>query len=227
MTDGLPPSDAARPAAASYAGDSVKCGMRIGLGTGSTAGWPVRRIGEGMDNDGLTVRGVRTSEATAELARRVAIPAIPRDGTRRPDVTVDGTDGCGPDPSVFKGGGGPSRERSVATASEPMEVTAEASKRVRYPGQFPPPVGILRSGNPAARDPIEGTLAESAVPDGKVTPRMSGGSPSITDGVNHIQDLRLKRIDDTQRPNRKPNARDAAIRLGANASRFAGRRGRG
>jgi len=178
--------------------------MGIGLGAGSTADLPARRIGARMDNEALTVYGVPTSEATAEPAWQVCVPTTPPESARRLDVAIDGTYEGDPEPYLPKGGGAMSRGKVVANAWERMVVVANTSKPVRYPGEFSLPVEIPPFRNRAARNLVARTRAGPGVPDGEVTPGMSGGSPFLTNG-SHIPDIRLKRPDDPRRLGQEPN----------------------
>src|SRR4030088_3099807 len=126
--------------AAGRALDFVRDGMKLGLGTGSTARHFVELLGERV-RDGLNVVGVPTSEATRVDAERFGIPLSTLDGTPELDLTVDGADEIGPDLVLIKGGGGALlREKIVASASARMIVIADHSKRVATLGRFPLPI---------------------------------------------------------------------------------------
>ncbi len=206
MTDDLPPIEAAKRAAARYAAESVENGMKIGLGTGSTAAWLVRRLGERVRDEGLNVSGVPTSEATAELARKLGVPTMQLDEAGELDLTIDGTDEFDPDLNLIKGGGGALlRELIVARASTRMVVIADQSKQVEQLGKFPLPVEILPFGSLTTKRLVERKLAELGMEECEVNQRLSGGLPFITDGGNHILDLHLNRIDDPHRLNLELN----------------------
>ncbi len=105
--------------AAKKATDFVEDGMRVGLGTGSTAAWLVRCLGEMVREDGLRIKGVPTSTRTAELAREVGIEIVSLDEAKWLDVTIDGADEFDGDLNLIKGGGGALlQEKIVATASD-------------------------------------------------------------------------------------------------------------
>ena len=106
MTGELSPIDKAKFVAAKRAADMVEDGMRVGLGTGSTAAWLVRCLGEMVRNEGLKIRGVPTSTRTAELAREVGIHVISLDEAKWLDLTIDGADEFDTDLNLIKGGGG-------------------------------------------------------------------------------------------------------------------------
>jgi hypothetical protein len=122
--------DAQKRAAAARALDFVQPGMRLGLGTGSTARPFVDLLGQRV-RAGLAVIAVPTSEATRAQAERLGIPLTTLDETPELDLTVDGADEIAPDLSLIKGGGGALlREKIVAAASARMVVIADASKYV-------------------------------------------------------------------------------------------------
>ena len=206
MKTELPPIDVAKRAAARFAADSIEDGMKIGLGTGSTAAWMVRRIGERIRNDGLTVCGVPTSEATATLARESGVPVISLDEAGRLDLTIDGADEFDPNFNLVKGGGGALlREKIVARASDQMVVIADGSKQVERLGKFPLPVEILSFGHQVTKALVEKTLAGFGMPGCTTKLRMADGAPFVTDGGNNVLDLQLNRIEDPDWLNRELN----------------------
>src|SRR5262249_46835814 len=126
--------------------DFIRPGMRLGLGTGSTARHFVELLGERVRN-GLNVVGVPTSETTAADARRVGIPLTTLDDAPQLDLTIDGADEIDPELTLIKGGGGALlREKIVASASERMIVIADESKWVPTLGRFPLPVEVVPFG---------------------------------------------------------------------------------
>ena len=92
MSANLSPIDIAKFAAAKRASHFVKDGMRVGLGTGSTAAWMVRCLGELVREDGMKITGVATSARTAQLAVEVGVPIKTLDEVRWLDLTIDGAD---------------------------------------------------------------------------------------------------------------------------------------
>src|SRR5690348_17182837 len=142
-------------AAAAKALELVCPGMRLGLGTGSTAKHFVELLGERV-RDGLDVVGVPTSEATQADAQRAGIPLATLDELPELDLTVDGADEIAPDLTLIKGGGGALlREKIVAAASGRMLVIADESKYVPTLGRFPLPVEIVPFGVEPTRRAIE------------------------------------------------------------------------
>src|SRR5947208_1232651 len=123
-------ADAQKRAAAARAVEFVRAGMRIGLGTGSTAKHFVQLIGERV-RSGLNIVAVPTSEVTFADAKRCGITLTTLDDTPELDLTVDGADEIGPGLCLIKGGGGALlREKIVAAASTSLIVIGDCSKRV-------------------------------------------------------------------------------------------------
>src|SRR5271170_8152682 len=132
--------DAYKRAAAARAVEFVRPGMRLGLGTGSTAKYFVDLLGERV-RGGLDVVAVPTSEATRAQAERLGIALTTLDETPELDLTVDGADEIAPDLTLIKGGGGALlREKIVAAASARMIAIADLSKYVPALGRFPLPI---------------------------------------------------------------------------------------
>ena len=195
MTDNLSPIDTAKFVAAKRACDYVESGMRVGLGTGSTAAWLVKSLGEMVREEGLKITGVPTSSRTADLARAAGIEIVTLDEARWLDVTIDGADEFDPEMNLIKGGGGALlMEKIVATASDQMVVIADTTKEVAALGAFPLPVEVIPFGWQTTRGLIQETLSGLDVMGDKVTRRMAGDEPFRTDEGNFILDLHLGRI---------------------------------
>ena len=129
MTRDLSPIDTAKYVAAYRAADMVEDGMRVGLGTGSTAAWLVRRLGERVREDGLRIKGVPTSTRTAQLAREVGIDVISLDQAGWLDMTIDGADEFDQDLNLIKGAGGALlREKVVAFSSGEVIIVIDETK---------------------------------------------------------------------------------------------------
>ena len=175
--------------------DFVTPGMRLGLGTGSTAAFFVELLGERVAR-GLQVTCVATSQATDEQARRLSIPLATLDELIALDLTVDGADEIAPDLTLIKGGGGALlREKIVATASARMIVIADESKWVDTLGRFALPIEVVDFGMEATRRAIEAAAAACGCP-GRVALRKSkDGSALVTDSGHKIFDADLKRIE--------------------------------
>ena len=195
MTFDLSPIDKAKFAAAKRATDYVEDGMRVGLGTGSTAAWLVKCLGEMVKNDGLRIKGVPTSSRTAQMAREVGIEVISLDEAKWLDLTIDGADEYDGNLNLIKGGGGAHlQEKIVATASDQMVVIADIGKQVETLGAFPLPVEVIPFGWQTTKTLLEETLIGMDVLGRTTTLRMNGDHPFITDEGNHIIDLHLNRI---------------------------------
>lgn len=191
----LSPSETAKFLAARRAARMVEDGMKVGLGTGSTAAWLVRALGARRREEGLRFQAVATSTATANLAREEGIEVKALDEAGWLDLTIDGADELDGDLTLIKGGGGALlQEKIVATASERMVVIADASKHVATLGAFPLPVEVLGFGLSASRRLIEEALAGQDVDGHETRLRMAGDRPFVTDEGNHIVDLPLARI---------------------------------
>ncbi|MGA7484381.1 MAG: ribose-5-phosphate isomerase RpiA, partial [Bradyrhizobium sp.] len=146
--------------AAARAVEFVQSGMKLGLGTGSTAKHFVELLGARV-RDGLDVIGVPTSEATRDDAVRCGIRLTTLDEIDRLDLTVDGADQIDPNLRLIKGGGGALlREKIVASASKRMVVIADSSKLVPRLGAFPLPIEVVPFGLAATRRHIERAFAE-------------------------------------------------------------------
>lgn len=195
MPADLSPIDKAKFVAARRAVDYVQSGMKVGLGTGSTAAWMVRCLGERVREEGLKIVGVATSTRTAELARQVGIRITSLDDAKWLDLTIDGADEFDQHLALIKGGGAALlQEKIVATASDQMIVIADAAKEVAHLGAFPLPVEIVPFGWQTTKALIEETLVALDVLNREVTLRMNGDRPLLTDQANYIVDLHLKRI---------------------------------
>lgn len=189
-------SDAMKRQAAARALDFVRPGMRLGLGTGSTARHFVELLGERVAA-GLDVIGVPTSDATEADARRVGVPLTTLEETPRLDLTVDGADEIGPDLALIKGGGGALlREKIVAASSAHMIVIADESKLVPALGAFPLPIEIVPFGMAATVLAIGHALEWLGLPASLKLRMGADGHAFVTDGGHRIVDAALGRIPD-------------------------------
>jgi ribose 5-phosphate isomerase A len=186
--------DAQKRAAAARAVEFVTPGMRLGLGTGSTARHFVELVGERV-RAGLNIVAVPTSAATRADAERCGIPLTTLDETPELDLTVDGADEIAPDLSLIKGGGGALlREKIVAAASARMIVIADASKWVDVLGRFPLPIEVAPFGLSATRRAIEKAVAPIRQGARLELRQDKDGHPFVTDGGHWIIDAKLGRI---------------------------------
>ncbi|WP_460274652.1 ribose-5-phosphate isomerase RpiA [Celeribacter sp. ULVN23_4] len=195
MSDTLSPIDTAKFVAAKKALEFVEDGMKLGLGTGSTAAWMVRLLGEMVREEGLDIIGVPTSSRTAELARQQGIRVASLDDVKWLDLTIDGADEFDDELNLIKGGGGALlQEKIVATASDQMIVITDVSKEVGMLGNFPLPIEVIPFGWQTTKALVEETLVSMDVLGQQSTLRMNGNVAYITDEGNHIIDLHLQRI---------------------------------
>ena len=184
-----------RAAAAAF--EFVKDGMKLGIGTGSTADEFIRILGDNVAK-GLNVIGVPTSERSAALCREVGVPLTTLDETPELDLTVDGADETDRDLTLIKGGGGALlREKIVAAASADMVVIADDSKLVETLGAFPLPIEVNPFGLGATRRAVE-KCADALGLTGAIDLRQAEGKPYLTDGGHFILDASFGRIPDAQ-----------------------------
>lgn len=177
--------------------DHVEDGMKLGLGTGSTAAHFVRALGERVAA-GLDVVGVPTSEATAALARELGIRLTTLDDDPDLDLTVDGADETDGRLRLIKGGGGALlREKIVAASSKRMIVIAEEAKEVATLGRFPLPVEVVPFGAAATAAKIA-AAAEEVGCHGEVMLRARDGATFVTDGGHWIYDCSFGEIPDPE-----------------------------
>jgi ribose 5-phosphate isomerase A len=177
-------ADDQKRAAGEAAAELVEAGMVVGLGTGSTAAWFVKALaGRGLD-----IRGVPTSENTANLARELGIQLMALDDVKAIDLTVDGADEIGPGLSLIKGGGAALlREKLVWEASERCVVIADAAKHVPALGKFPLPIEVVRFGHVHTGQRLADIAAEFELPPPRL--RKAERGIVVTDGGNVIYDM--------------------------------------
>ena len=175
--------------AAAMALGHVQGGMALGLGSGSTADWFVRLLGERMAQENLDITCAATSKRTETLALECGIPLRPLDDFDRLDLTVDGADEIDPRLDLIKGGGGCHLiEKIVAAASDTLVIIADESKLVPVLGAFPLPVEIATLG-------WQTTMRRIAEVVGDV-PLERRGAPFLTDEGNFVVDCRMGQIAD-------------------------------
>ena len=195
MTKTLSSSDQAKRVAARRSIDFVEDGMRVGLGTGSTAVFMVEALGDLVREESLRLRCVATSNATAALAREVGLEILELEDVRWLDLTIDGADEVDPNLNLIKGGGGALlREKIVATASDHMVVIADPSKSVATLGRFPLPVEVIPMGWQTTAALIDEILSSLDIAGREIVLRERDGDIFLTDQGNVILDLHLGRI---------------------------------
>ncbi|MDR7038264.1 ribose 5-phosphate isomerase A [Methylobacterium sp. BE186] len=187
-----------RRAAAARALELVEPGMRLGIGTGSTANAFVELLGERV-RAGLDLVGVPTSEATHAAATRAGIRLATLEEVPELDLTIDGADEVDDRLRLIKGGGAALlREKIVAFASRRMVVIADAAKRVETLGAFPLPIEVNPFGLAATRRAVEAAILRAGCAGEVALRRTAECAPLLTDGGHHILDACLGRIPDPE-----------------------------
>ncbi len=181
----------AKEAAARKAITYVRDGMTLGLGTGSTAAWALRALGERVQNEGLQVRGVATSAHSQKLAMALGIPLMSLSEVEAIDLTIDGADEIDPFLNCIKGGGGALvREKLVAYASREFVVICDERKTKPALGTFPIPVAVVPFGWETTQRRLQRLTPN-------VTLRLAAdNAPYVTDDGLHILDLHMGLIAD-------------------------------
>ena len=183
-------NDQEKEAAAHASLRFVRDGDIVGLGTGSTAVYAVRFLGERVQA-GLKIRGIPTSIHTQELAASLGIPLTTLDEVQQIDVTIDGADEVGPQLQLIKGGGGALlREKIVASATRKFVIIADSTKQVAMLGKFPVPVEVIKF--------AEALVAKKIFAMGAAVKVRADASSRkfITDEGNHILDCHFGQIPD-------------------------------
>ncbi len=166
----------------------LKDGMIVGLGSGSTAEYATRKIGE-LVRSGLKIKGVPTSKNTEELARSEKIPLIDISLVDHIDVTIDGADEFDPAKNVIKGGGGALlREKIVASLTDFYIIIADFNKKSDVLGSFPVPVEVT----PFAWQVTGRQLEKLGC---TVSARINKNELFVTDNHNFILDCQFKKIE--------------------------------
>lgn len=177
--------------AAEHAVTYIKDGMVVGLGTGSTAYWAIRKIGERV-KEGLLVRAVATSRQSEQLAQELGIPLVAFEEIDGIDITIDGADEVDGELNLIKGGGGALlREKIVAASSRKLIIIADESKLVNRLGTFPLPVEVTVFGSSLTMN----KLAKFGCP---LKLRTVNDQPFVTDNGNYIIDCQFGAIEQPQ-----------------------------
>jgi ribose 5-phosphate isomerase A len=168
----------------------VRDGMCVGLGTGTTAYWAIKRTGERVAA-GEKLEAIVTSQATEKLCLEFGVPVIPF-MSRDIDVAIDGADEVAPDWALTKGGGGALfREKAIAIAAGRFIVIVDDSKVVQQLGKFPTPVEVV----PFTLEWVKRQIAERH-PAATAAERVRDGKPYRTDNGNAILDCAFATIAD-------------------------------
>ena len=183
-------NDQEKEAAARASLRFVRDGNIVGLGTGSTAAYAVRFLGERVQA-GLKIRGIPTSVQTKDLAASLGIPLTTLDEFQQIDVTIDGADEIDSELRLIKGGGGALlREKIVASASRQLVIIADSTKQVPVLGKFALPVEVI----PFAQALVVKKIAALGA-SVKVRERADGNA-FITDEGHQILNCSFGRISD-------------------------------
>jgi ribose 5-phosphate isomerase A len=189
-------ADLQKKNAGEAAAELIQPGMTVGLGTGSTAAWFVKALAARNLAD---LRGVPTSEATADLARSLGLPLTTLEDVSRIDITVDGADEVGPGLALIKGGGAALlREKLVWEASDRCVVIADAAKVVKALGKFALPIEVVAFGHKTTANRIAAVLVAHEI---GMPARLRTADRGIvrTDGGNVIYDAACGVIADPAR----------------------------
>lgn len=176
----------------------VEDGMKVGLGSGSTAEEFVKVLSPKVAN-GLSIIGVPTSERTGKLARELGIVVSTLENHPQLDLTVDGADEIDAQMQLIKGGGAAHlREKIVACASSRMAVIADHSKKVDVLGAFPLPIEVVSFGLAATTNAIKNVCSIEFGLQTELVLRKTAGTPVVTDNGNFVLDASFGRIPDTK-----------------------------
>lgn len=174
------------------ADELVEDGMTVGLGTGSTTGWAIARVGERMAEESLDVRGVPTSLQAHELAVEVGVPLVSLDQVETLDVAIDGADQYHPTaPHVVKGGGGAHAREKAVDATADRFVVATSEDKAADPLDFPVPLSVLPESREQAKEWVRDLGAE---PELRYAERKDG--PVFTANGNLILDCDFGGVED-------------------------------
>ncbi len=180
--------NALKRAAAAKALDYVGEGMKLGLGTGTTAEIFLDLLSPRI-RGGLNLLCVPTSERTAKKARALGLSLASLDDLAPLDLTVDGADEADRDLVLIKGGGGALlREKIVAASSRRMIVIADESKLVARLGKFPLPVEVLEFGHKSTAARLAVAATALGYGDAPITLRQRDGAIFKSDSGNLIYD---------------------------------------
>lgn len=194
MVPAMTDQNALKRAVAAKALEYVQDGMKLGLGSGSTAEIFVELLATRV-RAGQKLLCVPTSERTAALARKLGLTLSSLDDLAPLDITIDGADEADRNLDLIKGGGGMLlREKIVAASSKKMIVIADESKLVPRLGKYPLPVEVIAFGHKSTAARLGEALAALGHGEAKMTLRQKDGAPFTTDSGNLIYDCALGAI---------------------------------
>ena len=177
-----------KQAAAEEAVTYIKSGMTIGLGTGSTTYFAIKKIGARVAEEGLQIRAIATSERSEALAKELNIPIVGFEDFNELDITIDGADEVDENLNLIKGGGGALlREKIVSMQTRKNIIVVDESKLVTHLGRFPLPVEVV----PFALTVVNKKMQQLGC---TTTLRKAEGETYITDNQNYILDCHFGKI---------------------------------
>jgi ribose 5-phosphate isomerase A len=185
--------DEAKQLVAKRAVEFVEDGMRVGLGTGTTATMFIRELAVRVQQ-GLKIRCVASSDASHELALSLGMDVRTLDELPELDVYIDGADEVGPGLALIKGGGGALlREKIVTSAAKEFVVVVDSTKVVERLGKFPLPVEVVKMALPVVEPKLAALELNPTLRKAK-----SGDGPYLTDEGNYILDCACGVIDEPE-----------------------------
>lgn len=192
-------SDKAKYASAKYSLNFIKDGMKIGLGTGSTAAWFVVLLSDFIKKYDIKVTTVATSNFTKTLAKAVGVIVVSLDEIKCLDLTIDGADEFDDHLNLIKGGGGALlQEKIVASASSEMIVIADTGKYVKKLGKFPLPIEVVPFGASSTKNILDNLFLTCGFKDISGIFRQKNGQIFVTDEGNNIIDYKLNEINNVK-----------------------------
>ncbi|RDW15725.1 ribose 5-phosphate isomerase A [Oceanobacillus chungangensis] len=170
----------------------VKNGMKVGLGSGSTVYWMIRKLGE-LVQQGLRIEGIPSSNQTAQWAKEFGVPLTDFSKVDKLDITIDGADEVDLNLNLIKGGGGALlREKVIANAAKELIIIADKSKFVTHLGKFPLPIEVLPFG-------WEVTAKQIGLLGCQPIIRKRDLETFVSDNGNYILDCSFEEINDPQK----------------------------
>ncbi|GLQ34600.1 ribose-5-phosphate isomerase A [Amylibacter marinus] len=194
MIDTLPPAEIGKFISAKHAMQEVRAGMKLGLGTGSTAAWLVKLLAHAQNNHGLMFQACATSTQTTNLATSLGIEIQSLDALGALDLAIDGADEFDPNLDLIKGGGGALlQEKIVESNAKRLVIITDASKQVDHLGAFPLPIEVTKFGWISTQRQVEEALKSLGLAV-RTTWRGGPTQPFVTDEGNHILDIYAEKI---------------------------------
>ncbi len=187
--------------------DYIKDEMIVGLGTGTTAYWAIKKIAERVSN-GLKIKSVPTSKETEKLALDLKIPLIDISKINKIDLTIDGADEVDNNKNLIKGGGGALlREKIIASITDFYIIIIDDSKKVNILGRYPLPVEVTPFAFEITKNQLKSLGCSTKI-------RVNGGKPYITDNGNYIIDCQFEKIQKPEITTREINSIPGVVENG-------------